>query len=157
MKFSGKSVAIITMLVLVFVLAAYFFKDEVPNVKPAPALMKQGAGNQKQNPPNGKLQEQKEKNKELTKISKSQIMERLDVVLGIPEVNNKSKALEDLAKKSADNGYLNIALNIAQQITDTKTKSSTLSYVSYMAAKAGDLELAVKIAEKVPGSTTASN
>lgn len=89
-------------------------------------------------------------------LSKDDILARYKIAQKIPTTTIRSTTLQDLSKRSADSGFLEMALEIADSIPTTTIRSVALSNLSEKSGQADNIDLALKIAEKIPTTTIRS-
>lgn len=89
-------------------------------------------------------------------VREAEIRTRFEAAIGIPGTSTRGSALQQLAMKASDLGFLPISFEIASKIPGTSTRSKTLSYVANKAAESGNLQLAIQIAEKIPNTSSRS-
>ncbi|MCY4002684.1 MAG: hypothetical protein OXF33_03120 [Rhodospirillales bacterium] len=153
----GRAAAIATIVGAIFTAATFFYiSDEtvetgVPSASTGRSEGQTGPNVHEENEPKANAITESSHD-----VDEAEIRTRLDAARKIPGMSSRSRALQRLAKKASDFGFLSTAFLIASEIPGMSTRSATLSYVAKKAAKMGDLELAIRIAETIPGMSTRS-
>lgn len=87
-------------------------------------------------------------------ITENEIKVRFGAAIKIPGSSTRGEALKELAERSANFGYFDTAIEIAENIPGSSIRSLTLSNIAKLISKTGNIELAIKAAKRIPGSST---